>query len=308
METIAKNEIIKALKAAGVRSGQVIYLQSDLRGPGKIEGVKTREEFCGAYFESIFELIGKEGTLVVPTYTTQVARFDIDFVWEETPSLMGIFSEFVRRHPQSLRSVHPTKSLCAIGRDKEFICGDNGTNAYGWHSPFHRMLIKKAKILTIGLVSGYVVGIAHHLEAAYCLPYVYNKLLKWSPIISGKRDKKPYFATVRYLNLDVEYDLTAWVKHMRELGGVKSARLGGGKVHMADYEQVFTEGSKLLKENPYYFLKQPPDFKYGIIPFDGPTAQKDDIASNDDMAKLKSMNWKGYYLLSKNVHTVDNEE
>lgn len=307
METITKEGIIKALKSVGVRRGQIIYLQSSLYSLGKIEGIKTREEFCKIYYESIFELIGKEGTLVVPTYTTQVARFDIDFIWEETPSLMGTFSEYIRCHPESLRSMHPLKSVTAIGKNKAFICKDNGTSDYGWDSPFHRMLIKKSKILTMGLPSIYVVGIAHHLEAACCLPYVYNKLLKWSPVIYGKRDKKLYFATVRYLDLNIEYDLTLWVKHLRRLGGIKSTKLGGGKIYLSDYEQVFTEGSKKIKENPCYFLKQPPNFKYGKIPFDGPTARKDNVASKSDMAKLKAMNWKGYYLLNKNIHVVDDE-
>ncbi len=309
MEVIDKHDIKDTLLEAGLEKGQIVYIQSDLRKPGMVKGSKSREEFCKAYFDAIFEIIGENGTIVVPSCSTQVARFDIDFIWEETPSLMGIFSEYIRNDPQSLRSIHPVKSICAIGKNKETICQANSTNDYGWDSPFHRMLENKAKIVTIGLESGYVVGIAHHLEAAYCVPYVYNKLLKWSPIINGKRDERAFFSSVRHLNLNAsEYDLTVFVKHVRSLGGIKSARLGGSWVHMADYEQVFSEGIRLLKENPYILLKNDPGFKYGEIPFDGPTGDKDCIKSQDDKDVLKNVNWAGYYLHEKSHCGGDEQE
>lgn len=299
MKTVSKNEIKKALFKVGVRVGQVIFVYSDLGKIGKVAEVRSRDEFCQAYFESILEILGPEGTLVVPTYTTQIARFDLEFVHEETPSLMGLFSEFVRHRPGSIRSLHPINSVCAVGKYKEFICSNNGTNNYGWDSPFHRMLLKQAKILCIGLESGYVVGIAHHLEAAYDLPYVYNKLLKWSPVVNGIRDQRVYFATVRHLELDIDYDLTAFVRHIRKLGGVSSAELGESWVHLADYEQVFLEGARLLSENPYLFLKFPPTFTYGKVPFDGPSASLDGIAAKDDGEKVRTLNWQGFYLRHK---------
>jgi len=231
----------------------------------------------------------------VPTYTTQVARFDLDFEVETTPSLMGIFSEYIRCRAGSVRSLHPLHSLCAIGARAEIICRDNGTNNFGWNSPFHRLLQERAKILTIGLESGYVVGIAHVVEAMCDLPHVYNKVLKWSPIVGGKRDPRQFSATVRYLDLDVEYDLTLWVKHVRKLGHVQSSRLGGSWTHLSDFERVFEEGARLAMHNPYFFLKRPPHYTYGKIPFDGPTAARDDIAKAEDLEKLKKMNWVGFY-------------
>ena len=296
MKTVYKSEIKESLLKAGVGVGQVIFVYSDLGKIGKVAEVKSRNEFCQIYFDSIFEILGPEGTLVVPSYTTQIARFDLDFIHEETPSLMGLFSEFVRHHPDGIRSLHPINSVCAVGKYAGFICSNNGTNNYGWDSPFHRMLLKKAKILCVGLESGYVVGIAHHLEAAYNLPYVYNKLLKWTPIVNGVRDQRLYFATVRHLELDVVYDLTVFVKHMRKLGGVSSAELGDSWVHLADYEQVFLEGAKLLGDNPYLFLSHPPTFTYGKVPFDGPSASLDGIAAKDDGEKISTLNWQGYYL------------
>lgn len=299
MISYSRDDIKRAFIGAGLRRGQVIYVQSDLTTPGRLEGCRRREDFCAAYFDAVFEVIGPEGTLVVPTYSTQVARFDIDFVLEETPSLMGIFSEYVRQKKGSVRSPHPLHSLTAFGARKDAICRDVGCGNFGFDSPFWKLLEEKAKILAIGLDSGYAVGIAHFVETVCGLPYVYNKLLKWAPTIRGKKDPRPYYASVRYLDLDIEHDLGPWAAHIKKMDGLKVASLGAAKVYMADYETVFNEGVKLLRQNPYFLLKNPPVFQYGKIPFDGPTAQQDNIAAADDQEKLKKINWLGYYTLSR---------
>ena len=88
MQQLTRSDISGAIAAAGICAGDIVYLQIDLRTLGIIKGARTREAFCGSYLEAIFDVLGGQGTLVVPTYTTQVARFDMDFIWEETPTLL----------------------------------------------------------------------------------------------------------------------------------------------------------------------------------------------------------------------------
>lgn len=299
MRYISKNDIIAALEQVGVMPGQVIYAQVDLRTPGLIKDVRDKSGFCQHYLDAFMELLGSEGTLVVPTYTTQVARYDIDFVWEETPSVLGIFPEHVRQHPESLRSIHPLHSVCAIGKNKDFVCGNNGTSDYGWNSPFHRLLQCKAKVLSIGLESGYAVGIVHHVDTACCMPWVYNKLLKWKPIVRGKPDPRMFTASVRYLDIEVVHELTPLVKHMRALGELFSAPLGAHWVHMSDYVRVFEEAVKALNKDPFFYLNPAPSFTYGKLPFDGPTAGRDGIGSAVDENRNLPVNWEGYYIAGK---------
>ena len=179
-----------------MRSGQMLYLQTDLRAPGRIDGVKTKQEFCDAYLTEIMDVIGSDNTLIVPTFTTQVARHDIDFVWEETPTMLGLFPEFVRVQRTSLRSLHPLHSVTAIGARKERICSNNGATDFGWVSPYHRMLEAGAHIVTIGLEPSFAVAVANLLKALCCLPYNYNKLLKWSLLSAANDLKTPFFLTL----------------------------------------------------------------------------------------------------------------
>ena len=308
MIVINHSDIVQCLRKVGVAEGQTIYVYSDLCVPGMIKGMRSKEAFCQTYLDALFEVLTMSGTVVVPTFTTQVARFDMDFILEETPSLTGLFSEYIRCHPDSLRSVHPLNSVCAIGKEKEYICSNNGLSDFGWDSPFQRMHQKNAKIISIGLESGYVVGIAHYLEVQCGLPYVYNKLLKWIPIVNGSSVNKMYFSSRRYLDIVAGgYDLTKFVKHMREIGEIVSVRLGGGWVHLADFEKVFLEGTKMLREDPYFLLKKVPEFIYGKLPFDGPTGEREDLDCKN-ATEPTSFNWDGYYLLNKYYAGGDDHE
>ena len=99
----------------------------------------------------------------------------------------------------------------------------------------------------------------------------------------------------------------AYTPNSANLGGIESAKLGGSWVHLSDYKQVFAEGAKLLKENPYAFLKHEPNFKSGEIPFDGATAGRDGT-SEEKLSDRESMNWVGYYTLKESYAGGDEDE
>lgn len=310
---VSFENIVDALKSSGLKEGDTLYLYTDLRTPGAIKSVKDQNEFCEIYYTAILSILGDSGTLVVPTYTTQVARYDIDFFLEETPSLMGLFTEYIRMLPESIRSIHPIHSLCAVGKNAEYICTNNGLNDFGWDSPFYKMLIlssaNSVKIGSIGLGSGYAVGIGHFLEGMCDLPYVYNKRLKWRPYVNGVQCSEYYISSVRYLNLNVEYSNTRLVKKCRELGFVKSCKLGRSWVHISDYNSVFHEAAKQLRRDSDYLLAEPIEYSYGVMPFDGPTASKDDIASSKKINKSSEViNWAGFYITGQTYIGGDEED
>jgi aminoglycoside 3-N-acetyltransferase len=277
MNTISRSELPLALAEVGVSPGQIIYLQTDLRAPGRLEGVKTKQEFCNAYLGPLLDCIGTNGTLVAPTFSTQVARYDIDFIWEETPTKLGLFPEFIRSHPDSLRSLHPLHSVSAIGALKDQICSNNGASDFGWDSPYHRMIEAGANILTIGLEPSFAVAIANSLEALCGLPYNYNKLLKWRPIIGGIRSETEYFSNARHLSLNTRHILRHFADRADEAGLIRRISFGASTIQMSNMREVFDFGVEFLKREPYGLLESPPTFEYGVVPFDGPTIGRDGI-------------------------------
>lgn len=110
----------------------------------------------------IQEIIGSEGTLVVPTFSSinaidymlQDGIFDV----QSSKSGMGAIAENVRRSPGAIRSVHPTKSVAALGHNAEEICAGHEDCVYpfGTGGPFEKLLSKNARIIGIGVPMSYL--------------------------------------------------------------------------------------------------------------------------------------------------------
>jgi aminoglycoside 3-N-acetyltransferase len=110
----------------------------------------------------VLEILGTEGTLVVPTFSPMAA---VDYMRQSEPfdlqgskSGMGSFAEAVRTAPQAVRSLHPTKSLAAIGPDAAALCVGHETCIYpfGRGSPFERLLERNSLIVGIGVPMSYL--------------------------------------------------------------------------------------------------------------------------------------------------------
>jgi aminoglycoside 3-N-acetyltransferase len=146
----------------------------------------------------IQQLIGSEGTLLLPTYPNRKISsyeylsagnvFDI----RRTPSYTGILTEFARRQRNAVRSLHPTKSVCAIGRHAEAITAthQNSPWPYDQGSPYYKLIAQNAKIIGLGVWTQY-------LSFVYCV----DDALKEDPPV---RTYYPQKFAVRCVNYEGE--------------------------------------------------------------------------------------------------------
>jgi aminoglycoside 3-N-acetyltransferase len=105
----------------------------------------------------ILDIIGKEGSISVPTFTKYLSKdwmlMKKEFNIRRTPSGMGIFSEMVRRDKDARRSLHPTKSVATIGSIAKSILDEHHLDIYqfGKKSPFYKLLDYDVKIIGLGV-------------------------------------------------------------------------------------------------------------------------------------------------------------
>lgn len=275
MESFNREELIAGLRTIGVEKGDVIFLQSRLHGLGLPVGVKGKSEVCDFFIDSFREVVSDEGTIVVPTFTTQVARHDEPFIIEETVPNYGVLPEYVFNHPDFTRSPHPLVSVAASGKLADVICHSGGASGYGERSPFDMMAKLGARNVFLGLEIIDAVTMVHYMEMHYGVPYVYNKLLKWRPIKNGVPSTVPQLATVRYLEYETTYNLTWFQDYLYEHNMVAEAKIGGGVVSAVTMKDMLKAGYDNFDRDPYCFLKKPPPFIYGKIPYDGPTFERE---------------------------------
>jgi len=292
METYTRSDLLRGLAEAGLAPGDLVFFQSRLFGLGRPEEVSGKAELCGLFLDALLEAIGPEGTLVVPTFSTQVARHNAPFIVEETAPNYGLFPEYVCRHPDFVRSRHPLWSVAASGRLKDEICRGGGVSNFGVGSPFDAMVRYGAKNVFCGLEVRDAATIIHYMEMHYGVPYVYNKLLKWRPIEKGVASDRAYLACVRYLEDTVGQDLGRFERDLFERGKVRSARVGGGQIHALDTADMLEVGYAGLHRDPYYFLPGPPEFDYGRPPYDGPSLARESTGRTADRAELAAA-WLG---------------
>ncbi len=141
----------------GLQSGDVVYVHSGM------DGLNLAFPFYRILF-LIQKVIGPGGTVVFPTYPNHLISsyeyllqgrvFDV----RRTPSYTGILTEFARRQRQAVRSLHPTKSVCAIGPAARKLTTTHHLSPYPYdtNSPYYKLIAHQGKIIGLGVTTNYI--------------------------------------------------------------------------------------------------------------------------------------------------------
>ena len=211
-----------------------------------------------AYFNAFFTILGKQGTLVVMSGTDVACGIRGEpFIFEETPSEQGVLTEFIRQCEQSKRSMHPLFSVAAIGPKADEICGSPSKSAFGFGSPYEKLIEANALNVFLG-VDVKRAAVIRYFEQIYGVPYCYTK--EWTMPVwrAGKKIKERYFGLVRYLNCGVDHDSFQFENDLFESNLVKTAKVGRGNVHVVNSRDMSKVAIKGLSSDPFYFLEKQP--------------------------------------------------
>lgn len=162
---ITKERIIKDLIKLGLREGESVLLHSSLKSIGYVEGgAKT-------VIEAILEVVSLSGTLIVPTYSGKGTMYATcqakDYIFNPRFSGTGLGSipaTFLKLHNE-YRSIHPTHSVSAIGKNAKYITEAHhlAPSTFGADSPWDRLMKLDGKVMGLG-VTVWPVPLCHVLE------------------------------------------------------------------------------------------------------------------------------------------------
>lgn len=249
-----KEKIKQDLLALGIKPGDVVLMHSSFKSLGYIEGgAKT-------FFEAFLELLGDEGTLVLPalsfkTVTKETPVFDR----YETPSCVGYLSEFFRTSvPGVVRSMHATHSCCAIGKHAQALIKDHEKDEtpVGKNSPFTKLPDFNGKILMLGCGKRCNTSM-HGVEELTNPPYLLDPE---NPITYTLKDKensvtvkslRHYFLNEQGVHMGQRYDRVADLLSETE---ISHGFVLESECFLMDAKAVWKKGNEKLKENPFYFV------------------------------------------------------
>ncbi|MBO4511572.1 MAG: AAC(3) family N-acetyltransferase [Victivallales bacterium] len=144
---ITKDMLKEDLRQMGVTQEDTLLIHSSFKSIGNVEGGPD------AVLDMLMDYFKENGLLVFPTLSySEVNDEHPRFYVNETRSVLGILSDTFRKRPGVIRSLHPTHSVAAYGKDAaSFTSGhENSTTPGGIGSPWWKLQERNAKILFIG--------------------------------------------------------------------------------------------------------------------------------------------------------------
>lgn len=266
------SELVSCLVKAGLGPGDVALVQSDLLQIGPVEAGRDREAILDFYLSAFLEVLTPDGTLTVLTAFEDYGRFGTPYAREESPSLSGAFSEYLRTRPGAVRSIHPIASVASLGARAEEISGGPHYDGYGYDSPWGRLHRANAKLLTLGYgIRPDGMTFLHYVEALLGAPYLYTKIFAAPVLSNGEEVPGPFTMSVRYLDYGIKQDQTKFKKHLVDTGIAQNHPVGRGRLLSTTCGAVVEQASLCMAKDLYFFLEREPRFRPGEIPMDGPT-------------------------------------
>lgn len=258
MRVVIKEEIVNELRRMGLQKNDVVMVHTSLKSMGYV---------CGGaqtIIEALIEVVGEEGTLMMPTQSWRNLDPEEGVHWEAdesdwklirdhwpaydkhiTPTnTMGAVAEMFRQWPGSIRSDHPARSVCAYGKYAEYLTKDHDlSNIFGEGSPIARLYELDGKVLLLGV--GYDKNTSLHLadiRAEY--PGKHN-CIQYSAIMeNGERVWKEY----ETLFVDGE-DFTEIGSAFEEHCPVSTGRIGEAEIRLMKQRELVDYAVEWMEKN-----------------------------------------------------------
>jgi aminoglycoside 3-N-acetyltransferase len=178
LKTYSQKDIATQLKTIGL-SDRVVGIHSQLSSMGSIEqtevskseAAKGMKPFAKTVINALIDALGSRGTFFVPTHTVNTMSHyglgrskaengtiidDGYYRAESTPSTLGSFTQSVLADNCSLRSLHPTHSIAAIGAEAAYLVNghDHTAQPVGIMNAFSKLIGLDGIVMFIGPVLG----------------------------------------------------------------------------------------------------------------------------------------------------------
>lgn len=151
----------------GVKEKDTIICHSSL------SSMRYVEEGAITFILALCDVVGINGTILFPSFTYIESNKTNAFSVKESKSCVGLISETFRNLPNVIRSMHPTHSVCAIGKNAKELLDKHifDETPLGKNSPFINIINYGGKLLMLGC-GLYCNSFIHALEEVANVSYV----------------------------------------------------------------------------------------------------------------------------------------
>lgn len=234
----------------GLTTGEVVYVGSS------VDQLNLDFPFY-EILHLIQDIIGPAGTVLFPTYPNRspVSSFEYllrgsVFDVRRTPSYTGLLSEFARRQRGAVRSLHPTKSVCAIGPDSVELTSTHQNSPYPYDtcSPYYKLVEHNARIIGLGVRTQYLSFVYTIDDALKANPPVRTYYPEIFPAKCVNYNGETVTVETYAHNMDmVVHDVPAFMKRHIRPDVCSDLTINGMKFFRADARRLFDTMLELAK-------------------------------------------------------------
>lgn len=247
-----RNIIVNVL---GIENSELVFIHSSLD--------QLNITFKSYDFFKIIFSISPDATIVFPTYpgitSYKYLKSGNVFNIKKTPTHTGLLNEFARRHKNARRSLHPTKSVVAIGPLSEELTAEHHLSPYPYDkgSPYYKAIENNALIIGLGVKTTYlsaVHSVDDYLKEEFPVNPYHDELFQAKCIDYDKKERiVPTFAhDMRKMN----FDLPAFFQQNFDDNIVRDINIEGMNFFRAQAKPMFEQMVGLAREGITIYKKK----------------------------------------------------
>jgi aminoglycoside 3-N-acetyltransferase len=254
---IRKDGIVRALRSAGVRASDTLWVHAGLQTALKVAGA-TAAEKVDTVLDALDGAVA-DGTLILPTFTYSFTRGE-EYDLAASASTVGVLGERFRRRPGVRRTADPIFSAAIrgplTGDWAEILYRPGDTDCFGERSVFAYLHECDAKLAFLGVGFGYCTFV-YLVEQRLEVPYRYFKDFRGT-IRDGDRALP---ATARYfvrdLDAGVENSFDALADALlRSHAARRTTMPGGPSLLVTSARAVEAEAVRGVAARPDFLLRE----------------------------------------------------
>jgi len=244
-----KEDLVKCLKDMGLTGSEAIMVHSSMKSIGEVDG--GADTVVDAFMEFF-----KDGLFMTPTHTwAQMSKEYSVFDRETEPACVGIIPNIFMKREGVVRSLHPTHSIAAFGKDaEEYIKGEeNATSPCPPGGCWDRLREMDAKILLLGVTHtrntyihsvDEVMGIEDRLTDEPTLMHIVMPDGSYKDVQMYRHFNR----TLQTGNFSDEFDKMKQAFY--DLGAAKEVMFGDATCILCDAKKIFDVCYKLFSIDP----------------------------------------------------------
>ncbi|MEA2554474.1 MAG: aminoglycoside 3-N-acetyltransferase [Fimbriimonadaceae bacterium] len=253
MSVVTADDIGSSFRAAGVGAGDTLCLHSDAIVLAQM-AIGTPQERADSFINALEDLLGPEGTLVVPTFTysfTEGKPYDPSM----SPSKVGVLTEMFRVRQNVLRTRDPIFSFAVSGSKAREYASASVEESFGDKSAFALLQRDNAWIACLGCALDRVTFV-HRVEQIAGVDYRYPKVFSGEVIENGRQTELKTTYLVRDLERATQTDLRLLQSKLIAEGKLNLKPVGRIALLTVRAQDFLASALELLKTNPSGLIKE----------------------------------------------------